>query len=317
MTATAERPGGDHRRSGGPGDDAQVVLVTGGSSGIGRATALAYAERGAHVVLLARGRKLLQAAATECRKAGAASATAVVADVLDADAVTQACTDTADRLGRIDVVVHAAMVMAYGTIEELPAEIYERVVDTAVHGTAHVARAALPIFRSQEHGTLVIVTSLLASVAVPGIGAYVTGKWAQAGLARVLQLETAGDPGIHVATVAPGAVDTPIYQRAANVGGRPGKPPPPVDAAEKVAAAILRAADQHQRRISVGPLNGLVIFGARFVTPLYDRLVGPLYRQFALGRGTIEPTDGNVLTFSGPEAPAPRSRAGAPTSSPG
>ncbi|MCU1499846.1 MAG: short-chain dehydrogenase/reductase [Acidimicrobiales bacterium] len=298
--------------------DAEVVLITGASSGIGAATAVAYAERGAHVVLIARGRELLDAATDACRGAGAASATAVVADVLDADAIERACTETSARLGRIDVVVHAAMVMAYGNIEELPPETYRRVVDTAVHGTAHLAWAALPIFRSQERGTLVIVTSLLASVAVPGIGAYVTAKWGQAGLARVLQLETADAPDIHVATVAPGAVDTPIYQRAANVGGRPGKPPPPVDAAEKVAAAIVRAAEGHRRHISVGPLNGLVIFGARFATPLYDRLVGPLYRRFALGGDPVEATDGNVFTFSSPgmEPPPRIDGTAASTSSP-
>lgn len=115
-----------------------------------------------------------------------------------------------------------------------------------------------------------IVSSLLASV--PGIGAYVTAKWGQLGLAHVLQLETRDAPGIRVITVAPGGVDTPIYQRAANVEGRPGKAPPPVDSAKKVASAVLSAVDGRRSRVSVGPLNPLVTFGFRFTPP--PRLIG-------------------------------------------
>ncbi|HEX2576901.1 MAG TPA: SDR family oxidoreductase [Aquihabitans sp.] len=278
-----------------------VVIVTGGSSGIGRATAVAYAERGAHVVVAARGQELLDQAVAACEAAGAASATAVRTDVRDDADVRRLVEGTRDRLGRVDVVVHSAMVMAYGNIEELPLEVYTAVVDTALHGTAHVARSALPIFREQGGGSLVIVTSLLASVAVPGIGAYVSGKWGQAGLARVLQLETRDEPGIQVATVAPGAIDTPIYTRAANVEGRPGKPPPPVDPPEKVARAILRTVDRNSSRTSVGTLNPLVVAGFRFATPIYARLVGPLYRQFAHSRDVIAATTGNVLSWSRPD----------------
>lgn len=275
-----------------------VVLVTGASSGIGRATALAYAARGADLVLLARGPDLLASAAADCLAAGARSATAVPADVLDDDAVRAATTDAVDRFGRLDVVVHAAMVMAYGTIQELPLEVIDRVTDTATRGTVRVVRAALDVFEAQGHGSLVIVTSLLATVPVPGIGAYVTGKWAQLGLARVLQLEVAGMEGVSVSTVSPGAVDTPIYRRAATVEGHHGNPPPPVDQPEKVAAAVLRAADAGRKRVSVGLANQLVVFGFRFVTPLFDRLVGPLYARFALGDTPVAPTDGNVLTDS-------------------
>lgn len=278
----------------------QVVLITGASSGIGQATAEAFGARGAHVVLLARGRTLLDEAVAAAVAAGASSATAFVVDVLDEDAVDAAFEATVAAHGHVDVVVHAAMVMAYGTIEALGLDVIDRVIDTATHGTVRVARAALRQFRVQDRGALIIVTSLLGSVAVPGIGAYVTGKWSQVGLARILRLETAGS-NIHVTTVAPGAVDTPIYRRAASVEGHPGKPPPPVDRPEKVAAAIVRASERGSRRVSVGALNPLVVFGFRFVTPLYERLVGPLYRQFALEKRRVEPNDGNIFTPSSPD----------------
>jgi NAD(P)-dependent dehydrogenase (short-subunit alcohol dehydrogenase family) len=282
----------------GPGDAPLVVIVTGASSGIGLATAKAYASRHAHLVLVARGEDLLGDAADACRALGAASATPVRCDVRDGEAVRQVVARAVADHGRIDVVVHAAMVMAYGGIEALPEEIYTAVVDTAVHGTAHVARAVLPVFRDQAQGALVIVTSLLASVAVPGLGAYTVGKWGQLGLARILRLETRDVPGVRVVTVAPGAVDTPVFRRAANVEGRPGKAPPPVVPPEKVAAVILAAVEGGRRRRSVGVTNLIVIAGFRCLGPLYERLVGPLYRRYAHGPGTIPPTSGNVLTHS-------------------
>jgi NAD(P)-dependent dehydrogenase (short-subunit alcohol dehydrogenase family) len=225
---------------------------------------------------------------------------AVTADVVD-DLDVERVFSQADALGPIDVVVHTAMVMAYGRIEAVPTDIYTRVVDTALHGTAHVARAALRRFRSQERGAFVITTSLLASVAVPGIGAYVAAKWGQLGLARILRLETRDMRGIRIITVAPGAVDTPIYRRAANFEGRVGSPPPPVDPPEKVARAIVKAVDGRRDRVSVGTLNVLVLAGFRGVAPVYDRLVGPLYRRFAHGLTSIPATTGNVLSHSRPE----------------
>ena len=280
-----------------------VVVVTGASSGIGRATALAFAERGEHLVLAARGEELLEDARRACETAGAASATAVPTDVRSSADVDALVARAVEDHGRVDAVVHAAMVMAFGAIEELPEEVLTGVVDTAVHGTAHVARASLRTFRRQEEGVLVVVTSVLASVAVPGIGAYVAGKWGQAGLLRSLQLETRDLPGIRVEAVAPGPVDTPIYQRAANVEGRLGQVPPPKVDPEHVAGAILGIIDGGRAPRSL--LNGFIVLGSRLFTPIYDRFAGPLYRRLVLSDRVIPPTLGNVLSPSRPPAPTP------------
>lgn len=231
---------------------------------------------------------------------------AIPTDVTDADAVDHLWSTTLGRHGRVDVVVHSAAVMAYGAIEELPRELLTTVIDTSTHGTAHVARACLPTFRDQQGGTLVVVTSLLSSVTVPGIGAYVTGKWGQDGLVRVLQHETRDAPGVRVCTVAPGAVDTPIYRRAANLTGFLGTPPPPVDRPEKVARAIVQVTRRPRKRVQVGLANQVIIAGYRLVPFMYDRLVGPLYQRFAKSDEPVEATAGNVESNSDARPGPPR-----------
>ncbi|HKH06137.1 MAG TPA: SDR family NAD(P)-dependent oxidoreductase [Acidimicrobiales bacterium] len=279
-------------------DDRRVVVVLGASSGIGRACAVRFARKGDRLLLAARAADGLATAAAECREAGAAAVEAVPTDVMDEESVHALVMHATDVFGRLDVVVHSANVMAYGAFEDLPTRVFERVVDTSVHGTANVARAALPVLRRQEHGTLILVTSLLSSVPVPGMGAYIAGKWGQDGLARVLQLELRAARGVKVCTVAPGAVDTPIFRRAANFAGFVGRPPPPVVSADRVARAVARSADRPRKRRSVGPANPLVILGYRLLPPLYDRLVVPLARIGTLTREPIPPTDGNVFTPS-------------------
>ncbi len=198
--------------------------------------------------------------------------------------------------GRIDVVVHSPAVMAYGTLERLPADVFTRVVDTSVHGTANVIRTVVPQFRQQPNGgTFIVVTSLLASIPVPQMGAYIVGKWAQLALARVLQLETRGAPRVHVCVVAPGAVDTPIYRRAANFVGRCGRPPSPIASAEDVARAVARRADRPRSSTSVGWANHVIVLGFRVLPWAFNALVTPLFDHFAMSRDAVPATTGNVF----------------------
>jgi NAD(P)-dependent dehydrogenase (short-subunit alcohol dehydrogenase family) len=274
----------------------ETVLITGGSSGIGRATALELAARGARLVLVARGRDPLEEAAAEARTAGAAEVVVHPADVTDEDAVRAAVDAAVTRFGRLDVVVHAAQVMAYGTIEELPRDVYETVVDVAVRGTANVARVVLPVFRSQGAGHLVVVNSLLGSVAAPLMGSYVTAKWGQLGLVRVLQQETRDEPGISISAVQPGGVDTPIYFQAASWTGSTGRPPPPVYSPQRVARTVLSTLDRPRRIVQAGLFNPLITAGFRLLPGVYDHLVGPLLQRMAIANDEVPPTEGNVFT---------------------
>jgi NAD(P)-dependent dehydrogenase (short-subunit alcohol dehydrogenase family) len=273
----------------------ETVLVTGASSGIGRATALELAGRGAQLVLVARGRESLEEAAMQARAAGAGAVVVCPADVTDEDAVRAAVEAAVDRFGRLDGVVHAAQVMAYGTIEELPREVFERVVETAVHGTATVARVVLPVFRKQEAGHLVVVNSLLGSVATPLMGSYIAAKWGQLGLVRVLQQEVRGARGVEVSAVQPGGVDTPIYFQAASWTGSTGRPPPPVYSPHRVARTVVRTLDRPRRVVQAGFLNPVITAGFRLFPGVYDFLVGPLLQRIAIANDDVPPTDGNVF----------------------
>jgi NAD(P)-dependent dehydrogenase (short-subunit alcohol dehydrogenase family) len=272
------------------------VLVTGASSGIGRATVQRFARRGSSLLLVARGREALEETAREAREAGAAQVLVCPADVTDADAVENAVQTAVARFGQLDVVVHAAQVMAYGRVEDVPREIYEAVVDTALHGTANVARSVLPVLRKQEAGHLIVISSLLAEVTAPLMGSYVAAKWGQLGLVRTLQQETRDLSDVHVSAVAPGGVNTPIYYQGATYAGRAGRPPIPVYSADRVARAVLARLERPRRLAQSGFANPVVIAGFRLFPAVYDALVGPLLRVFALASDDERgPTEGNVL----------------------
>lgn len=287
-------------RSGGTdGGAPPVVLVTGASSGIGRASALRFARDGAALVLCSRSADVLAEVAEQCRRAGAGTVLVAPTDVTEREQVHAAVDRAVTELGRLDVVVSSAAVMSYGSFVDTPPEVYERVVAVDLIGSANVARAALQVFRRQEHGVLVVVGSALARVTTPWIGSYVSAKWGLRGLTRVLRQETRDLPRVHVASVAPGAVDTPIYRQAATVLGRHGTSPPPTASADRIAAAVhASVADPRRERDAdvVGGLGNKVMTLGFVLTPaLFDALVGPLYGRLAFARGRTDDTTGNVF----------------------
>ncbi|GIM90972.1 short-chain dehydrogenase [Paractinoplanes toevensis] len=268
-----------------------MVVVTGASSGIGRASALAFAARGDRLVLAARGAADLAAVAAACGN----DPVTVTADVTRRDDVEAVAAAALQRYGRIDVWVDSAAVMAYGKFEDVPAEVFDRVVTTDLLGPANVARVALRRFRAQDGGTLILVSSLLARITVPYVSAYTTAKWGARALTRTLRQETRDAPDIHVCMVAPGSVDTPIYASAANYAGFVGRPPPPVDSPERVAARIVRLADHPRAEVSVGLANRVIELGYTLLPPVYNALVTPLMRNGGLSRRRAEPGEGNVF----------------------
>lgn len=259
----------------------QVVLVTGASSGIGEATAKLAAARGDHLVLLARGEEALARVAAECEAVGAASVLVCPTDVGVDGEVESAVASAMARHGRLDVVVSNAGVVAYGSIDALPADVFEAVLSTNLVGSVNVVRHVLPVLREQNAGSLVLVGSLLGHIAAPQMAAYVVSKWGVRGLFRQLRVDNRDRPGIRFAYIAPGGVDTPIYLQAANYSDSVGRPPFPVASPEHVAARTLSAAEQPWRGGQVGAANNVIRFGFVAVPWVYDRLVSPLFRVVA------------------------------------
>jgi len=272
------------------------VWVTGASSGIGRAGALAAARSGDHLVLSARDESSLEATRADCLAAGAAGVLVRPLDVGDDEAVSRCVKEAVEVTGRLDVVIHAAGVVAYGRTEEVPADVFDGVVRTNVLGPVNLARHLVPVFRQQEHGTLVLVGSVIGHLGVPGMSPYVLSKWALRALARQLQLENRDRRDVHIIHVAPGGVDTPIYRQAATYAGFVGRPPPPVVTPDRVARKMWRLVDHPRPRAQVGLGNDLMRFGFTVTPALFDLLVGPLFALAAQDRTTrVPPSQGNVL----------------------
>jgi NAD(P)-dependent dehydrogenase (short-subunit alcohol dehydrogenase family) len=295
--ASSARPSsgsaGSHAADGGA---PRVVLITGASSGIGLATAHAAATHGDHVVLVARGAEALERAAEECRSRGAASATPRPVDVGDSAAVTTLVDDVLREHGRIDAVVLAAGVVGYGRFENVPAEVFDRVLRTNVSGVANVVRAVLPGMRAADDGSIVIVGSLLGQIAPPYMSPYAVSKWAVRELTRILRIENRDRRGVRISSVSPGGVDTPIYVQGANYLGWVGRPPPPVMSSESVARAIMHTIDHPRALVQVGPANRFTMLGFTLLPWVYDALVTPLFEIAAADtRQPVAPGDGNAF----------------------
>ncbi|MFI5927530.1 SDR family NAD(P)-dependent oxidoreductase [Micromonospora sp. NPDC051543] len=270
----------------------RVVVVAGATSGIGRATARAFAERGDRLVLAARAPQTLAEVREECADVEVLT---VATDVTEAGALDALAEAAIERFGRIDVWVHTAAVMAYGRFDELPERVFDQVVRTDLLAAAGAARVALRHFRATGVGTLILTGSVLGHITAPYMSAYVTSKWGLQGLARTLQQELRDSPGIRLCLVNPGSVDTPVYQQAANYLGRVGRPPPPVAGPQRVARAIVDCVDSPRREVSVGRLNVLLRAGFTLLPGVYDVLVGPLMRLAGLSGRPVAAHDGSVF----------------------
>jgi NADP-dependent 3-hydroxy acid dehydrogenase YdfG len=229
----------------------KVVVITGASSGIGRATALAFAERGHHVVLAARSEDTLQPIADECEALGG-RALVVPTDVTDAVAVRALANHAIAHFGHVDVWFNNVGVGAVGLFDETPIEAHRRVVESNLLGHMHGAHAILPHFRTQGHGTLVNMISLGGWVPSPYATAYTAAKFGLRGFSEALRAELSATPDIHVCEIYPTFVDTPGITHGANYTGRRIKPPPPLLDPRRIASVVVSLASRPQHKVYVG-----------------------------------------------------------------
>jgi NAD(P)-dependent dehydrogenase (short-subunit alcohol dehydrogenase family) len=231
----------------------QVVVLTGASSGIGRATAVALAGRGATVVLAARSAEQLEAVAAEVKVAGG-RAEVVPTDVAEWPQVEALARTAVERCGRIDTWINNAAVSMYATVENSTIEEIERILRVGLFGMIYGMKAALPVMKRQNGGTIMNVSSILGKFSVPLQAAYCAAKHGIIGFADALRLELAREHSpIQVCSILPGSTNTPFFEHArAKLGGRRPMPLPPIYEPEVVAETIAFACEQPRREVLVG-----------------------------------------------------------------
>ena len=251
----------------------QVVVITGASSGIGRATALEYARQGARVVCAARTAPALDSLVTEIGEAGG-EALAVPTDVTDAAAVQALAGAAEARFARIDTWVNNAAVAVWGRVEDITDDEFEQVMRVNFMGQVHGVHAALPALRRAGGGVLIGVSSMEGVRAVPLHAPYTASKWALRGLYDCLRMELAeAHEPIAVTTILPGPIATPFFEHARSKVGAMPKPPPPVYAPEVVARAIVKASVEPTREVPVGGAAIGFYLGQRLSPAFSDALM--------------------------------------------
>ena len=280
-----------------------VVVVTGASSGIGRAAALRLARRARGLALCARSEEALAEVAARCEATGAEVLYRAL-DVSDEEAVEALAAGAAERFGRIDVWVNNAGVIAYGSFEEIPSEVFRQIVETNLMGQVHGARAALKRFRRQGSGVLINMSSVWGRVSSPQVAPYIVSKNAVRAFSECLASELVDADGIEVATMVPQAVDTPIFEHAGNYTGRQVRPIPPVLDVEEVARGIELCAENPKRQVNYGQAGWALEVLYALAPPLYRRLAHPAFVRGTWGQVPADPAPGNVLRSRGPHRAA-------------
>jgi NAD(P)-dependent dehydrogenase (short-subunit alcohol dehydrogenase family) len=272
--------------------EGMVVVITGPSRGIGRATAMRFAERGASVVLAARSEGALLDAAAECEALGG-EALAVPTDVAEWGSVEGLARRAVERFGRIDVWVNNAVLAAVGRLEEVPPEANRRVVEANLLGYVYGAQAVLPLFREQGSGVLINMSSGFGLVGAPYAGAYTATKFAQRGLAQALRGELRGS-GVHVCTIMPGGVDTPAYRLAGNYSGRAAGQPKGFLASPEKIARVVRCAERPRPEVVVGNPVRMLRLAHALAPRIVERAVTRTIERGFLHQEPEKPSPGNL-----------------------
>lgn len=272
----------------------KTIVITGASSGVGRAAAIEFAKHKATLVLAARGEKALYEAAEECKEWGA-NAIAVVTDVTDAHAVKELAKAAFELGGKIDVWINNAGILAAGDFEKTPVQVHTHVIETNLIGYVHGAHAVLPYFIQQGYGTLVNNISVGGWLPVPfGVG-YSASKYGIRGFSEALRGELAKYKNIHVCDLFPAFLDTPGTQHAGNFTGVVLKPAPPVYDPQKVARAMVNVAVNPKDGTTIGSVATLLRF-AHFISPKLTRNFTALFMKTYFNQADDIPvTTGNVF----------------------
>jgi short-subunit dehydrogenase len=251
--------------------DGKVALVTGASSGIGRAIALEFGKEGAHVAALARTTERLDSLADELRAQGV-RVLSIPCDVTDRTALRAAIDRTAAEFGRLDILVNNAGIGIYSPVATVPVEDFERVMELNFWATLCAIQTAIPHFEKQQGGIIINVSSILGKLDFPWMGAYCASKHAVNSISNALRMELK-EKNVEVLTVCPGRVLTNFQPNAVKYKpihnprwSGPGLTP------EQVAHAVVRGAWKHKREIVLPRMAWVLVVLQNVWPTLADRL---------------------------------------------
>jgi NAD(P)-dependent dehydrogenase (short-subunit alcohol dehydrogenase family) len=270
--------------------DTEVVVVTGASAGVGRATAREFGEHGAKVALLARGEDGLEGAKKEVEAAGGV-ALPIPTDVADPEQVEAAAQRVEDELGPIDVWVNDAIAVIFSPFKDIEPEDFKRSTEVCYLGAVYGTKAALKRMLPRDRGTIVQVGSALSYRAIPLQSAYCGAKHAMRGFTDSVRTELLHDgSNVHITMVQLPAINTPQFNISKTTLPKHPQPVPPIYQPEVPARAIYWAAHQRRREVWVGLSSVIVISGNKLLPGLGDRY---LARTGYDSQQTNQPVDEN------------------------
>ncbi len=251
---------------------AQVVVITGASAGIARATAQQFGARGAHVALLARGQAGLDGAVKDVENAGG-KALAIPTDVASYDQLDAAATQVEDTFGPIDVWINVAFTSVFAPFHEVKPDEYRRVTEVSYLGFVYGTMVALSRMRPRNRGTIVQCGSALGARSIPLQSAYCGAKHAINGFTESLRTELMHEGSdIHITIAQMPAVNTPQFSWVLSRLPNHPQPVPPIYQPEVAASGIVFAADHPQRKqYWVGASTVATLVGQRIAPALLDR----------------------------------------------
>jgi short-subunit dehydrogenase len=249
----------------------QVVVITGASSGIGRETALAFGKRGARVMLAARNKEALDEVASEIELMGGRAGVAVT-DVSEWQQVFSLAESTVEQFGRIDTWINNAAISEYSPFDEMTIDEIDQIIKVDLLGTIYGAKAALPIMKAQDQGTIMNVGSALSDRAIPLQSMYCACKHGIRGFTDALRVELERENSkVDVTLIQPASVNTPFFEHARSKVGAQPRPVPPVYQPSAVAETILHAAEHSVRNVHVGAAGMLLGLAEKISPRLLDR----------------------------------------------
>ncbi|HEY3661877.1 MAG TPA: SDR family oxidoreductase [Chthoniobacterales bacterium] len=248
----------------------RVIVITGASAGVGRATVRAFAEEGAHLGLIARGRAGLEAARREVETRGG-RALVLPADVANAEAVEAAAAEVENSFGPIDVWVNVAMTSVFSPVKKMTAEEFKRVTEVTYLGYVYGTLAALKRMLPRDHGAIIQVGSALAYRGIPLQAAYCASKHAIQGFCDSLRCELLHDQSkVSLTMIQMPALNTPQFRWVKSRLPRKAQPVPPIYQPEVAARAIVFASHHPRREIYVGLPTVEAIVGNKIAPGLLD-----------------------------------------------